>query len=239
MKFSLLTLTICFSMATLSNIYGCPTGDTEGTVFQYTIEDLNAAMPMKKDKDSCKEATDTMGCVTNEKALQPLNDALKEYKITTRGEAVGLLAYMMYESGNFNTYMKADVPGQGTYNMQHFLYNYNYLKEKDKENFDITAKGYPVDDPEKLQNKQYDPSSPLTQKEKAIMGVYLDMVFNAKLEYGSAFWYLNTVAPACKPKLVEASADGFKDFIMHGVKVKEWDERRAQVWTSVNEVVHK
>lgn len=122
MKVSLLTL-ICFSIALPANVYGCPTDDTSNKPFVYSIDDLNAAMPMKQPETSCDKSVAGSGCATNQGSLKPLQDAMKYFKITTRGEAVGLLAHMMFESANFTKWQRAEVPGQGTYNMQHFKYN--------------------------------------------------------------------------------------------------------------------
>lgn len=103
----------------------------------------------------------------------------------------------------------------------------------DKKNFDEVAKQFPVDDPEKLQAKQYNVDTPLTKKERDTMGAYLYVVLLLKLQFGSAFWFLHSQVPEYKTKLADGGKDGFEDFVKNGVVVGKWDKTRSDYWTFV------
>lgn len=76
---------------------------------------VQAAAP---DSNSCASAAYPDECVTASDATIPILDSFAKYQITSPGEQVALLAWMAFESGDFqyvrNHFPAPGTPGQGT-----------------------------------------------------------------------------------------------------------------------------
>lgn len=243
MNIFLLIFYISLTLAMLGNASGSPTDDTNATPFHFKRKDLDDSIPNKKSDDSCKkdgkpDGEPIIGCRTNKEALTPINDAMTKYKITTRGEAVGLLALMIFESAEFNKSINDNLSGQGTYNMQSFRYNYQYGKEVNRKEFDKIYKVFPIDNPEEIQKQYYKDPTQIPQDKKNGMVWYLAVVLNDADCFGSAMWYLSTIASDQRDSLVKGTSEAYQDYITKGVNAP-WDKRRGDIWNRVDKAVDK
>jgi len=86
-----------------------------GTVTALTAEKLIAIAPKTA---SCAGASFADECADATRAVPAINKAFETYDITSTGEQAALIAYMLFESGDFqfnkNHFPAPGRPGQGT-----------------------------------------------------------------------------------------------------------------------------
>jgi hypothetical protein len=102
-------LALCtFSAPIPASDSDCPTG--------LTAQELNQIS--QQATASCDGATYADECADSTRAATAINQAFETYKITSVGEQAALVAYMLFESGNFkynkNHFPAPGRPGQGT-----------------------------------------------------------------------------------------------------------------------------
>ena len=155
--------------------------------------------------NTCEGAKFPTECATAEQATQPLIDAFAKYKITQPGEQASLLAWMVFESGDFkfkiNHYgpTPGGTPGQGTRCMM----SPKFVKE-----FATTLSVPDNSDPAAL----------------------LTAVLEKGGEYEAASWYYTKYCDDdVKKAVVAGTLDGHKLFMDKCIQTTWTDERQA-VW---------
>ncbi|KAJ1937406.1 hypothetical protein FBU59_004758, partial [Linderina macrospora] len=188
-----------------------------------TIEQLNAAVPVRASTTSCKNATSE--CTTNDKALAAINHALVKYKISRRSEVVAVLALEAFESAswkyNINHYPEPGRPGQGTRSMlmYNFIEEYAKYLYADKAGALLKSSG----------------SNPSNDTKNAVR----QLVLGDDDSFGSGFWYLTQKAGSfynSPDKLRDGEWTDFKDYIVDGVGAP-WDAARNVTWNAFNDAV--
>ncbi|KAJ2718162.1 hypothetical protein GGI07_005865 [Coemansia sp. Benny D115] len=195
-------------------------GSSNGPV---TVEQLNSANPKAAEESFCNGSSSSgdSGCSTNADAVGPINNAISKYSITRRGEIVGVVANMLFESGGWAENVNAN-PGQGTRCMMMWNYISTYANElhpKEYASLIGSSAGSPDSASDSVKNK------------------VRELVLNPDDTFASGFWYLVTVATKYhgdESKLRDGNLDDFKDYVENGI-VTTWSSAREQWWKEANQ----
>ncbi|KAJ2559515.1 hypothetical protein EV175_000309 [Coemansia sp. RSA 1933] len=184
--------------------------------------DDHTAIPSRAGTNPCNGAQYPDECASNARAAAAINNALTQYKITNRGEAVAVIATMMFESDywlyNINHY--PGTPGQGTRNMQHINFNVEYASQLHPSAVKTAAGTGTI----------------TTQEENNVLA----LVLNDDDSFGSGFWLLVNQAPSYHnnpEKLRNNNSADFKDYVVNGIGVGiDWTDERYIPWATINKV---
>jgi hypothetical protein len=174
--------------------------------------DLTAASIVAAIAPAATSCATTTECRTAEQAAPYLIDAMSQYGVTSRGEILGVISLMAYESVNFE--YKHNVspgrPGQGTANMQMFDYNFKYANSISDLQSEVSALGTITTDDQKNQ--------------------LLALVTDDKYNFGSGPWFLTTQCTQdVRDQLATGTDAGFSAY-MGCVGVTATSDRLAY-WT--------
>lgn len=219
MKILFLAISVFLPLVVMGNAIPLDKRDTSGTnKFRFTLKDLETIMPKKTHAASCVNKTDSTfisGCIYLCDVLDGLTKTMDDYKIYSRGEVVALLAYMMGQSVDFT--INSDdgfYPGQGTYTMQIFLYNYIYCLNKHKDDL-LKIKGMDdVANAIKLQGIENEDHRKLTKEQADTMNAVRDIAIRTKYDsFATASWWLAEIYPKYKDILAQDTLDAYKKYI--------------------------
>ncbi|KAJ2855223.1 hypothetical protein FB639_006257, partial [Coemansia asiatica] len=178
---------------------------TPSTSKVITLEQLNQANPDAAKDSYCSSGNDQ--CSTNADAVGPLNDAIAKYQMTRRGEIVGVIANMLFESGAWSENINSgnSEGGQGTRCMMMWNYVSEYAKSLHPEDY-ATLMGSDTGNPD---------GASVSVRTKV-----MDLVLNPEDSFGSGFWYLVEKASSFhgdENKLRDGNLDDFKDYVQNGI----------------------
>lgn len=186
-------LASAFALCTIAApvpVEDCDTDDaaTKGVL---TAEQLIAIAPATA---SCTNASFPTECADAATAATAINKSFDAYKVTETGEKAALVAYMLFESGNFkysrNHFPAPGRPGQGTRMMAMPEFIEKYATAVAGAEAVATAKATGVDAVLALVNSDDEKS------------------------FGSAAWFLtSTCTPEVRAGLVAQTTDGWHAFL--------------------------
>ncbi|KAJ2495548.1 hypothetical protein GGH96_006355, partial [Coemansia sp. RSA 1972] len=179
---------------------------------------LNQANPDAADAAYCKTSPAAGECALNSEVLVSINQAIRQYGVSARGEIVATLAWMLFESGNWQ-YNINHFPGnigQGTRTMMTWEYVAEYAQTLHP---DAYAKVLGSDTVSAADN---------TTKTDVI-----DLVLNNNDSFGSGFWYLTTQAASFHGNancLRDGNQADFQKYVEDGI-ITTWTTEREAIWT--------
>lgn len=174
-----------------------------------TAESIVAAISPVAASNTCSETDE---CRTAAQAAPYLIDAMSKYGIITRGEILGVLSLMAFESVDFK--YKHNIspgrPGQGTANMQMFDFNLEYAQSISELATDVSNLGTITTDDQKNQ--------------------LLALVTPDDYNFGSGPWFLSTkCTDDVRSQLSEGTDAGFSAYM--GCVGVELTADRTAYWT--------
>ncbi|KAH3914618.1 hypothetical protein HBI56_096310 [Parastagonospora nodorum] len=189
-----------------------PTPPPPGTL---TAEKLIQIAPATA---SCSGGDFAAECADATRATAAINKAFSTYKITEKGEKAALVAYMLFESGNFkynrNHFPAPGRPGQGTrmMAMPPFISKYATAVAG------ATAVG-----------------AAEAQGPDAVLSLVND---DDEKSFGSAPWFLTaTCSPEVRAGLVAETTEGWHNFLTECVGTTAAPERDAP-WIAAKQVIN-
>ncbi|EUC27251.1 hypothetical protein COCVIDRAFT_20576 [Bipolaris victoriae FI3] len=164
--------------------------------------------------ESCAGADFPDECADASKAATALNEAFKTYKITSKGEQAAIVAYELFESGDFK-YNKNHFPGrpgQGTRMMA--MPNYVEQYATSVAGADAVAK------------------AKAAGGDAGLVAVLALVNSDDEKSFGSAAWFVSTVcSPEVRAGLAAATKDGWDKFLSECVETPA-DPARDPAWTA-------
>lgn len=188
---------------------------TTPTPAALTAEQLVAIAPATA---SCTGGDFPQECADATDAAAAINKAFSNYKITSTGEQAALVAYMLFESGNFkynhNHFPAPGRPGQGTRMMAMPPFIEKYATSVAGASAVATAKAQSLDAVLALVNSDDEKS------------------------FGAAPWFLtSTCTPEIRAGLVAETTDGWHNFLTQCVGTTAAAERDTP-WIAAKQIMH-
>jgi len=185
-----------------------PPADAPTTEASLTADNLIAIAPTTA---SCDGAPFPDECADATAAATAINKAFETYKITSKGERAAIVAYELFESGNFkykrNHFPEPGRPGQGTRMMAMPPIIEKYATAIAGADAVATAKATGVD-------------------------AVLDLVnSDDEKSFGSAAWYVTTCSAEVRAGLDAATIEGWHAFLTECVNTPSAAERDT-LWTA-------
>ncbi|KAI4953892.1 hypothetical protein J4E91_002740 [Alternaria rosae] len=185
-----------------------PPADVPTTEASLTAANLIAIAPTTA---SCDGAPFADECADATAAATAITKAFETYKITSKGERAAIVAYELFESGNFkykrNHFPAPGRPGQGTRMMAMPDIVEKYATAVAGADAVATAKATGVD-------------------------AVLDLVnSDDEKSFGSAAWYVTTCSADVRAGLDAATIEGWHAFLTNCVNTSLADERDT-LWTA-------
>jgi hypothetical protein len=208
-------LALCALSAPIPECDPEPQYSTNSTPKGLTAEQLVAIAPATV---SCTGADFPQECADATHAATAINKAFATYKITTVGEQAALVAYMLFESGNFkynhNHFPAPGRPGQGTRMMAMPPFIEKYATSVAGASAVATAKAQSLDAVLALVNSDDEKS------------------------FGAAPWFLtSTCTPEVRAGLVAETTDGWHNFLTQCVGTTAAAERDTP-WIAAKQIMH-
>lgn len=186
---------------------------------QSIILSHEALVKIAKETDSCKGAKFPEECADATRAAKAINTAFERYGISSLGEKAALVAYMLFESGNFkyNRNHYPGIPGQGTRMMAMPSFVKSYAESV--AGADAVAKAEAAGG-------------------DAGLDAVLDLAnCNDEKSFGSAAWFLSTQCTASvRSGLTTRGMDGWHDFLTACVGTTVTTER-DEGWLATMQVM--
>ncbi|OAL07468.1 hypothetical protein IQ06DRAFT_289190 [Phaeosphaeriaceae sp. SRC1lsM3a] len=190
--------------------------DDVGTASAVTAEQLIKIAPATA---SCSGADFPEECADATSVAAAINKSFETYKITSKGEQAALIAYMVFESGNFK-YNKNHFPGrpgQGTRMMAMPPFVEKYATAIAGAEAVATAKAVGGDD--------------------GLKAVLALVNSNEEKAAGSAAWFLtSTCTPEVRKGLEAETIDGWHNFLTQCVETTAAPERDPS-WTAAKQAL--
>ncbi|KAH8732749.1 hypothetical protein GQ44DRAFT_696367 [Phaeosphaeriaceae sp. PMI808] len=192
--------------------YEQSTPPTQGAL---TAQTITAIAPKTV---SCVGAAYPAECADATRAAAALNKAFATYQITSTGEQAALIAYMLFESGNFqynkNHFPAPGRPGQGTRMMAMPPFIKKYATSLFGADAVATAEAEGLDAILALVNSDDEKS------------------------FGSAAWFLtSTCSPAVRAGLAAETTEGWHAFLTQCVETTATADRDTP-WTAAKQILH-